>query len=116
MTERKLEDGLKRDFTLAPEGPGHVICFPSSVDACLVFPVSEPEAFLVPRNSTPANDEDLAEATRRINRILSEVAEKRFAAGTGERLSILRTRRGPMFGWVRCVDDDPETFERVMGI
>jgi hypothetical protein len=106
----------RREYIAGPGGT--VFCFRSLTNNCIVVSETDggptTDVFLKAARLSENHDSDLADVTREINNHLrTAISNKKDKA---KRLSILLTSRGPMLSWVTCIDDDPETRDRAIGV
>lgn len=83
--------GATRNWTFT--GPGGFVCYPSKTAKQLTA------AFIEAEKTTPAHDEILQSATRRINALLRQAAAIRGPAG--KELSLMVTPAGLLLAWSR---------------
>jgi hypothetical protein len=100
-----IPEGFEYGRIIDAEGDwtGRITCYPSFKDNCTVVllpkgAAADATGFLTLPDPAPFHDQDLIEATGRINKILLETMRKR-GSGKGH-LHVLKTRDGPLLAWV----------------
>jgi hypothetical protein len=109
--EKQMAKPKTRDWTVTDDGT--VVCYASEKSHCVV--TDSNSAFATVSELTVAHDEDLAQATKEINRILAAVIKKKKR--NKRHLCILVTHKGPLLAWTKegvTNDSDEKEVEKAL--